>query len=395
MKKMKKKRIYTALVLALLCGCSSEPSETLKPEQSGVTLTTTTSARPPETFVLSIDDKPGTTVTEAAAEETEEPDTYTTAVIAAAGDTTQSDIFGDATSWRDMTYPFEDVAELFRNADLAFVNLETSVSTRGESEKKEGYGFRTDPKFLEVYTEAGIDIVSCANNHTRDFGMDALSDTFAHLDEYGIRYVGAGVNKTEAEKLEIFELNGITVGFTAINMINMNPTWYATDERAGLNCVDSWECERQLELISEYDKRCDVLFVSVHWGLEYYNTITDEQQEFAHKLCDSGADIILGHHPHVLQPIEAYQGSVIFYSMGNFLFYKMDDDAGKTALFEIEIDKNGFVGGKIHPVFITNCKSVLLGEENEMRGEILELIRGISLPYGVEIDGGGEVRVKE
>lgn len=389
---MKKIKRFIAFSLVLLCGCSAEPAQT---EQSGITLTTTTSAKPPETFVLSIDDKPETTVPETTATETEEPDTYATAVIAAAGDTTQSDIFGEATSWRDMSYPFEDVAELFKNADLAFVNLETSVSTRGESEKKEGYGFRTDPKFLEVYTEAGIDIVSCANNHTRDFGMDALADTFTHLDEYGIRYVGAGMDKTEAEKLEVFDLNGIKVGFTAINMINMNSTWYATDERAGLNCVDSWDCERQLELISEYDKECDVLFVSVHWGLEYYYTITEEQQEFAHKLCDNGADIILGHHPHVLQPIESYNDSVIFYSMGNFLFYKMDDYAGKTALFEIEIDKNGFIGGKIHPVFITNCKSVLLGEDNEMRAEILDLVRGISLPYGVEIDDNGGINLIE
>lgn len=389
---MKKTRIITALALALLCGCSTTPVQT---EQSGVPLSTTVSVKPPETFTLSVDDKTAATEPEITAVETEVADTYATAIIAAAGDTTQSDIFGDATSWRDMTYPFEDVAEIFRNADLAFVNLETSVSTRGESEKKEGYGFRTDPKYLEAYTEAGIDIVSCANNHTRDYGMDALADTFAHLDEYGIRYVGAGMNKTEAEKLETFELNGITVGFTAINMINMNPTWYATDERAGLNCVDSWDCEHQLELISEYDKQCDVLFVSVHWGLEYYNTITEEQQDFAHKLCDNGADVILGHHPHVLQPIEAYENSVIFYSLGNFLFYKMDDDAGKTALIEIEIDKNGFIGGKIHPVFITNCKSVLLGKENEMREEILELVRGISLPYGVEIDNDGGIHITE
>jgi len=390
---MKKIRKYTAFMLALLCGCSVQSPA--QPAPSGIEITTSASAKPPETFVLSLNDDYEPPQTSSEAPEQSEPDTYSTAVIAAAGDTTQSDVFGEATSWRDMNYPFEDVAEFFREADLAFVNLETSVSTRGESEKKEGYGFRTDPKYLEVYTQAGIDIVSCANNHTRDFGMDALADTFTNLDEYGIRYVGAGMNQTEAEKLETFELNGIKVGFTAINMINMNPTWYATEERAGLNCVDSWDCERQLELIKEYDKQCDVLFVSVHWGLEYYNTITEEQQEFAHKLCDSGADIILGHHPHVLQPIEAYNGSVIFYSMGNFLFYKMDDDAGKTALFEIEIDKNGFIGGKIHPVFITNCKSVLLSEENEMYGEILELVRDISQPYGVDITENGGINLTE
>lgn len=392
---MKKTRKYAALMLALLCGCSGQPPARTQSAPSGVEITAESLAKLPETFVLSLADDYEPPEASSETPEQPEPDTYSTAVIAAAGDTTQSDVFGEATSWRDMSYPFEDVAGLFCGADLAFVNLETSVSTRGESEKNEGYGFRTDPKYLEVYTQAGIDIVSCANNHTRDFGMDALADTFTSLDEYGIRYVGAGMNKTEAEKLETFELNGITVGFTAINMINMNPTWYATDDRAGLNCVDSWDCERQLELIRKYDEQCDVLFVSVHWGLEYYNTITEEQQEFAHKLCNSGADIILGHHPHVLQPIEAYNDSVIFYSLGNFLFYKMDDDAGKTALFEIEIDKNGFIGGKIYPVFITNCKSVLLSEENEMYSEILGLVREISQPYGVDITENGGINLTE
>lgn len=392
---MKKTRKYAALMLALLCGCSGQPPAQTQSAPSGVEITAESSAKLPETFVLSLADDYEPPEASSETPEQPEPDTYSTVVIAAAGDTTQSDVFGEATSWRDMSYPFEDVAGLFCGADLAFVNLETSVSTRGESEKNEGYGFRTDPKYLEVYTQAGIDIVSCANNHTRDFGMDALADTFTSLDEYGIRYVGAGMNKTEAEKLETFELNDIKVGFTAINMINMNPTWYATDDRAGLNCVDSWDCERQLELIRKYDEQCDVLFVSVHWGLEYYNTITEEQQEFAHKLCDSGADIILGHHPHVLQPIEAYNDSVIFYSLGNFLFYKMDDDAGKTALFEIEIDKNGFIGGKIYPVFITNCKSVLLSEENEMYSEILGLVREISQPYGVDITENGGINLTE
>ncbi len=184
---MKKIRKYTAVVLALLCGCSVQSPAQTAP--SGIEITTSASAKPPETFVLSLDDDYEPPQTSSEAPEQSEPDTYSTAVIAVAGDTTQSDVFGEATSWRDMSYPFEDVAELFREADLAFVNLETSVSTRGESEKKEGYGFRTDPKYLEVYTQAGIDIVSCANNHTRDFGMDALADTFTNLDEYCILYV--------------------------------------------------------------------------------------------------------------------------------------------------------------------------------------------------------------
>jgi len=382
---MKKNKILSLVLSAavLLSGCNERKQET-KPFPEGLVLTESVTAKPPEAI------KPAeTTVTTEPL--IEEP---TTAVIAFAGDTTQSDVFAEATSWRSMSYPFEDVSHIFREADISFVNLETSVSDKGESEKKEGYGFRTEPKYLEVYTAAGIDIVSCANNHVRDFGMDALSDTFSNLTSYGLDYIGAGENIAEAEKLVTYEVNGITVGFTALNMINMNPTWYATEERAGINCVDFGASERYLSLIGEYDEKCDVLFVSVHWGVEYTNAITEEQENFAHLLCDNGADIILGHHSHVLQPVEHYNGSMIFYSLGNFLFYKMDDNAGKTAVFEIEIDKNGFLSGKLSPVFISNCKSNLLDTDDEMYSEIIGLCRDISEPYGVNISENGGIEPK-
>ncbi len=385
---MRKSKIsYLIFPLAvMLAGCSGNTNAKTETFPKGVALTENDYIKPAETIAEIV-----TTTTEAEPVEEQSG----TAVIAFAGDTTQSDVFAEATSWRSMSYPFEDVDHIFEGADISFVNLETCVSDRGESEKKEGFGFRTEPKYLEVYTSAGIDIVSVANNHVRDFGMDALHDTFSNLTEYGLDYVGAGENLSEAEKLVTYEVNGITVGFTACNMINMNPAWYATDERAGLNCVDFSESQRYLELVKKYDEQCDVLFVSVHWGVEYTNAITEEQEQFAHLLCDNGADIILGHHSHVLQPVESYKNSMIFYSLGNFLFYKMDDYAGQTAIFEIEIDKNGFLSGKLSPVFISNCKSNILDEEDEMYGEIIELARSISEPYGVRITENGGIETAQ
>lgn len=381
---MKKRIVCLLLSALLLCGCAEEKTEIIT-LPSGVAITDGQAAKPAETIAV--------TTTASAQTTTAAPLPSGSVKIAFAGDTTQSDVFAEATSWRSMRYPFEDVNDIFSGADISFVNLETCVSNRGESEKKEGYGFQTLPEYLQVYTEAGIDLVSVANNHVRDFGMDALDDTFTNLDAYGIGYIGAGRDITEAEKMIVYEVNGVKVGFTALNMINMNPTWYATDECAGINCIDFADCDRYLSLISEYDKQCDVLFVSVHWGVEYTNAITEEQEQFGHMLCDSGADIILGHHSHTLQPIEYYNGSMIFYSLGNFLFYKMDDEAGKTAIFEIEIDKNGFVSGKLSPVFITNCKSTLLDTENEMYGEIIELCKTISAPYGVNITENGGIEI--
>ena len=382
----KNKILYLFLSAAvMLGGCSGADSNiTEKTYPKGVVMGTEQEIKPAETISM--------TQSTTLSIEVPEPDSYSgTAVVAFGGDTTQSDVFAEAVSWRSMAYPFEDVADILGGADLSFVNLETCVSDRGESEKKEGLGFRTEPKYLEVYKTAGIDIVSCANNHVRDFGMEALGDTFTNLTDYEIDYIGAGNNISEAERLVVYDINGVKIGFTACNMINMNPTWYATNERAGINCVDFADSERYLSRISEYEKKCDVLFVSVHWGIEYTNAITEEQEQFAHLLCDNGADIILGHHSHVLQPVESYNGSMIFYSLGNFLFYKMDDSAGMTAVFEIEIDKNGFVSGKLSPVFISNCKANLLDTDQEMYGEIIELCRDISEPYGVKITENGGI----
>lgn len=382
----KNKILYLFLSAAvMLGGCSGADNET--PSQTypkGVAMETEKEIKPAETIAVT-----ETTTVPVSVPESSEQDG--SVKVAFGGDTTQSDVFAEAVSWRTMAYPFEDVADIFDKADISFVNLETCVSDRGESEKKEGYGFRTEPKYLEVYKAADINIVSCANNHVRDYGMEALADTFDNLEQYGIDYIGAGDNLTEAEKLVVYSINGVKVGFTACNMINMNPTWYATDERAGINCVDFADSERYLNLISDYSSRCDVLFVSVHWGVEYTNAITEEQEQFAHLLCDNGADIILGHHSHTLQPVESYKGSMIFYSLGNFLFYKMDDAAGMTAVFEIEVDKDGFVSGKLSPVFISNCKANLLDEENEMYGEIIELSRSISEPYNVRITENGGI----
>ena len=179
---MKNKIICLLLSAIILCGCQkSKPEE--PPKLSGVVITVEDAVKSAETAVVT---------TAPAAVTTTPSEPSGTVKIAFAGDTTQSDVFAEATSWRSMRYPFEDVNEIFSSADIAFVNLETCVSDRGESEKKEGYGFQTLPEYLQVYTEAGIDIVSAANNHVRDYGMDALGDTFSHLEKNSIDYIGAG-----------------------------------------------------------------------------------------------------------------------------------------------------------------------------------------------------------
>lgn len=392
---MKKNRLAPLLAGALLfCSCKSIEDKGLT--DYGVELSETKKVQEAEKIPLIIEEDELYITSESPETEPEEEAESGTAIVSFGGDVTQSDVFGEATLMRDITYPLEDVAEIFSSADIAFLNLETSVSDRGESEKKEGYGFRTDPKLLDVFTTAGIDIVSTANNHARDYGIEALTDTYNNVNESGLKNIGSGENSEEAYRLEIFEVNGLKIGFTALNLITIADNgWQATEDKPGIASLYPEDFERYFELIGEYDKLCDVLFVSAHWGIEYSYEPHEEQVEFAHRLCDSGADIIIGHHPHVLQPIESYKGSMIFYSTGNFLFYKMDDFAGHTAVFTVEVDKNGFVSGKMEPVNISYCQSVLLSPENELYGEIIEKQRAMSEGYGVIIDENGGISCSE
>lgn len=390
-----KKKMSILFMVGLLLFCSCKSIENKELTDNGVLLTETEKIKEAEKIPLIIEDDEELYVTDELP--IAEPEIQSgTAIISFGGDVTQSDVFGEATLARSITYPLEDVAEIFTSADISFLNLETSVSERGESEKKEGYGFRTDPKLLEVFTTAGVDIVSTANNHARDYGIDALTDTYKNVTEAGLKNIGSGENPKEAYRLEIFEVNGLKIGFTALNLITISDNgWQVSEDKPGIASLYPEDYDRYFELIEEYDKLCDVLFVSAHWGIEYSYEPSEEQSEFAHRLCDSGADIIIGHHPHVLQPIESYKGSMIFYSTGNFLFYKMDDFAGYTAVFTVEVDKNGFVSGKMQPVNISYCKSTLVNPENELYGEIIEKQRAMSESYGIIIDENGGISCSE
>lgn len=415
--KMKK---YTAAILTaaifLLSGCHSlENTRTVTESSDAVTETTTadteqmtettahteqkteteqiteTAAEQSQAAASQDTVQPTETVSESISEPSPKDKTGKTFSISFVGDTTQSDLFGSATDNAGIQYAFSDVSPIFESCDIAFANLETCVSTRGESEKKEGFGFQSSPDKLEVYTAAGIDIVSVANNHVRDFGMDALYDTFDNLNKYGIEYIGGGRNITEARALKIMNANGYKVGFVGYNMIMHDSTWYATDTRAGIAGLDLTNEEEILAEIREYDKQCDILIVSIHWGLEYLTEALGEQEILAHALADNGVDLVIGHHPHVLEPIEMYKGAPIFYSIGNFVFYKMNDEAGQSAVFTAEFDENGFVGAKMYPVLINLCRANLLSEEDEDYTEILTRVNNISMIYGTRVSQDGDI----
>lgn len=218
----------------------------------------------------------------------------------------------------DYRFPFLKIADYLNKADILFGNLENIISDKGT---KVGsiYSFRAEPAAIEGLAFAGFDVLSLANNHAFDYGRAALEDTFSRLKDAGISYVGAGLSGKEAFSLIIKEIKNTKIGFLAYT--NLGPeVWQARDQNPGIAWIDSEDFSQIREDIEKAKKEVDVLIVSLHTGEEYEKKPSQFQIDFAKMAIDSGADLVVGHHPHVVQPNEKYKEGWIFYSLGNFIF---------------------------------------------------------------------------
>jgi poly-gamma-glutamate synthesis protein (capsule biosynthesis protein) len=215
-------------------------------------------------------------------------------------------------------FPFLKVAEALEGTDILFGNLEGPISDKGI---KVGsiYSFRNNPEAIEGLTFAGFDVISLANNHAFDYGREALEDTFLRLKNAGIDYVGAGFNKGEAYSPVVKEINGMRIGVLAYT--NLGPeTWKATEINSGIAWISERDFEKIKKDIKNAKSQADILIVSLHSGEEYQKEPTRFQIDFAKMAIDAGADLVVGHHPHVTQKNETYNDKYIFYSLGNFVF---------------------------------------------------------------------------
>lgn len=214
----------------------------------------------------------------------------------------------------DYDYLFHRVSFLTK-ADIAFANLEGPISDKGV-DKHNLYSFRMDPKSTEALVNAGFDMLSVANNHMGDWGREAFVDTLNRLTGASLAYVGAGFNQAEAERVKIIEKNGTKFGF--VGFTDVGPNDLAADgDRAGLVLASE---ESVVKIVGAAAKEADVVIASFHFGDEYKSEPSERQKKLAKLAIDSGAKIVVGHHPHVIQPVEYYKDGVIAYSLGNFVF---------------------------------------------------------------------------
>lgn len=230
------------------------------------------------------------------------------------------------------TFPFERIASTLKAADLAFANLECPVSDTGANQHHL-YSFRADPRAIEGLTFARFGVVSVANNHIDDWGRPALVDTLDRLRAVGIRPVGAGRNDLEAHYPVLVNLNGVRLAFLAYVDVPPREAAAGTDQPG----VAWLEPDRALADIRFARPLADLVIVSAHWGAEYARKPGRSQVDLAHRMIDAGADLVVGGHPHVVQPVEDYRGHTIAYSLGNFIFDQNDPPTHHGLMLEVTL----------------------------------------------------------
>lgn len=277
----------------------------------------------------------------------------------------------------DETYQSE-----INGSDLFIANQEFPFSDRGTAQDK-SYTFRLPPARASIMKEIGVDLVSLANNHSLDYGTDALVDTCATLDGAGIRYMGAGPNMDRAKQLQTFEIRGKTIGFLAASRVYPDTSWVANSKKPGM--VSGYgEPAVLLTAIEEARQTCDFVVVYVHWGIEKSEKPNGDQTALGRKIIDAGADMVIGSHPHVLQGIEYYKGKPICYSLGNYLFGSKIE---RTALLRADIDLNqGVTALSLVPGSSKAGYTKALEEPDKIR-EFYEYFQGLSFDVTVDENG--------
>ena len=233
----------------------------------------------------------------------------------------------------DWQYPFLEIKDNLAEADLLVGNLEGPISSRGV---KVGsiYSFRADPRAVLGLTGAGFDILSLANNHIWDYGRDAFGETLDILRNNRIDYIGAGIDYTEAHQPLVRAVRGTKIAFLAYT--DLVPVGITRE--TAKPAVAFLDLKQIILDIEQAKNLADLVAVSFHWGNEYETKHNQQQEVMAHAVIDAGADLVIGHHPHVAQEVEKYKDGYIAYSLGNFIFdQNFSKDTRTGLIFKVKI----------------------------------------------------------
>lgn len=321
-------------------------------------------------------------------EVTEPPKQVTLALV---GDILMDSWVGNEIKNKGVDYPWVQVKDILRGADLAIGNLESSVGVGGSPIRGKSFTFRARPETLQGVVNAGIDVVSLANNHVLDYGTSTFAETLNNLDKYKIARAGGGRNVYEAISPTIQERNGLKIGVLSFSRVVPYPNWVAGTNQPGV--ANGWDNKLVLDTIKGVDPKVDILVVSIHWGTELADYPASDQTTLAKAMVDSGADVILGHHPHCLQGVAVYKNKPILYSVGNFVFTSSSVKARTGAIGLMTMDKKGLKELQMIPTRLDRGQPQVLQDKVKV-GEIIRL-QQLSKPFGTQFNNEGKVYHKE
>jgi poly-gamma-glutamate capsule biosynthesis protein CapA/YwtB (metallophosphatase superfamily) len=245
---------------------------------------------------------------------------------------------------------FGPISSVLGGADFAALNLETSVTSRGTPQPKT-YHFRTSPVAFTALRDAGVDLVTMANNHVLDFGPTGLADTLAAARASGLPYVGIGTNAGAAWAPYVTTIKGTKVAFIGVSQVaELASSWVATNSRAGeANAIN---LRRTLAAVREARRLASVVVVFMHWGTEGQSCPDPNQLGLAPKLAAAGATIIVGAHAHMLQGSGWLHHTFVAYGMGNFLWWEHSYSTA-TGVLELTLRAHGPLTARFVPAIVS------------------------------------------
>lgn len=244
--------------------------------------------------------------------------------------------------------PFQSIEPPLGSADLSVVNVEMAISDRGTPHYKT-YVFRAPPSAARRIAAGGVRIANLANNHAMDYGGDALADTVDLLEGAGVATIGAGRDIDEAYRYRILTTDGgVSVAFVGASLI-VPSNFAAGSSTPGVASAHPPDLARVLDTVRAAVAAADAVVAIVHWGIERDPCPDDAQRLLARQLLDAGADAVIGHHPHVLQPVVFTGEKLVAFSLGNFIWEPRQHMSGETGVLQIDFEGDRVVGWTFHP----------------------------------------------
>lgn len=303
---------------ALLCACTDDP-DVREAEPTPTTSSVAPTSEPPDVEPTA-----------------DPPDPIT---LAFAGDVHVEGVL------RDRLDDLAGATSTLAAADLAMVNLETSVGTSGRPDPSKRFTFQAPPSVVPALAAAGIDVVTMANNHALDYGRDALADTFAAFDGATPQLVGLGRDVDEAFEPALVDVDGTVVATIGATTAALDPTadptgqWAATATRPGT--ADAVKPAELLRAVARASSSADVVVVFMHWGVQGEVCATGEQRSLAADLVEQGADVVVGSHAHVLQGGEQLGSAYVAYGLGNYVWYQPSESGVLTLTVQPPVEPAG------------------------------------------------------